>query len=349
MILLSTNSLLTNSTKIITGSVILFFLHISIINLVSAQQQHVYDFEDLKFSNSLQKSSDKPLLNPLPPSTTVVQNVETRSPHWLNISLSNHTVNLSRNEAWSEDPQIIAKSTYVYTIWLDYALKNRDVYFKRSIDNGHTFGGAINISNQSGASLDPDIAISGNNIYITWEHAPGNNGQIYFARSTNNGATFERSINLANNTGLQGFPQIAAAGSHVFVVWHDASNGIMFARSTDNGASFEKAIELDEGTDALEGNMEGTDYSSFNPQIVIQADDVFAVWISKSHDRTEVEPESQDVVFRRSTDNGATFDGIINLSKDNDMSAYTQIEASPGEGNNIYIAWQNATKIVGDR
>jgi hypothetical protein len=47
----------------------------------------------------LQKSSDKPLLNPPPLSTTVVQNVETRSPHWLNISLSNHTVNLSRNEA----------------------------------------------------------------------------------------------------------------------------------------------------------------------------------------------------------------------------------------------------------
>jgi hypothetical protein len=349
MILLSTSSLLTNSVRITTGSVIFLFLHISFINLVFAQQQHVYGFEDLKFSNGLQKNSDNPLSNPPPLSTRVVQNVETRSPHWLNTSLSNHTINLSRSEGWSEDPQIIAEGRYVYLIWLDYSSKNRDIYFKRSIDNGQTFGSVTNISNQSGASLDPEIAISGNNIYIIWEHAPGNNGQIYFARSTDNGATFERSIYLANNTGLQGFPQIAAAGSHVFAVWHDASNGIKFARSTDNGASFEEAIELDEGTDTLEGNTEGTDYSSFNPQIVTRADDVFVVWISRSHDTKEVEPESQDVVFRRSTDNGATFEGIINLSKDNDMSANIRIEAAPGEGNNIYIAWQNATKLVGDR
>jgi hypothetical protein len=56
--------------------------------------------------------------------------------------------------------------------------KNRDIYFKRGIDNGQTFEGVINLSTQGGASLDPDITISGNNIYVISEHTLGNNGPL---------------------------------------------------------------------------------------------------------------------------------------------------------------------------
>ena len=54
----------------------------------------------------------------------------------------------------------------------------------------------IDLGNQKGGSVDPQIAVSGNNVYVVWEHTPENNGAIYFARSTDNGASFETSRNL---------------------------------------------------------------------------------------------------------------------------------------------------------
>ena len=59
------------------------------------------------------------------------------------------------------------------------------------------------------------------------------------SRSTDGGATFENATNIGNNTGFNGFPQIAVSGNKVYLVWHDASKGILFTRSTDSGASFE--------------------------------------------------------------------------------------------------------------
>ena len=94
------------------------------------------------------------------------------------------------------------------------------------------FGPTIDLGIDKGGSFNPKLANSGKNIYIIWEHTPRNNGAIYFTRSTNNGASFEKVKNLGNNTGFNGFPQIVASGDNVYLAWHDATNGIVFTRST---------------------------------------------------------------------------------------------------------------------
>jgi hypothetical protein len=44
-----------------------------------------------------------------------------------------------------------------------------DIFFKKSTDGGATFGDTINISNNAGLSENPQIASSGNNVYVVWK------------------------------------------------------------------------------------------------------------------------------------------------------------------------------------
>ena len=84
----------------------------------------------------------------------------------------------------------------------------------------------INLSNNTGDSRDPQIAASGNNVYVTWEDddTPAGNNDIFFRASNNNGTSFGPPINLSNNTGFSFDPQIAASGNNVYVTWEDGTS-----------------------------------------------------------------------------------------------------------------------------
>ena len=101
---------------------------------------------------------------------------------------ANTTINLSDNSGHSEHVRLAAYNNNLYAVWIDDTSGSRDIYFKRSTDDGCTFDGTINLSNQSGGSIDPEIAVSGNNLYVVWEHTPVDNGAIFFTKNTDGGA-----------------------------------------------------------------------------------------------------------------------------------------------------------------
>jgi hypothetical protein len=84
--------------------------------------------------------------------------------------------------------------------WEDDSSSDRDVYIKRSADNGCTFSNSVDLSNQSGASVDQQIAVSGMNDYGIWQQIPRNNGSIFFTRSTDNETSIDTIRNLGNNS-----------------------------------------------------------------------------------------------------------------------------------------------------
>ena len=58
---------------------------------------------------------------------------------------------------------------------IDTTPGNIDILFAASNNNGTSFGTPINLSNNTGDSFNPQIAASGNNVYVTWEDStPGN-------------------------------------------------------------------------------------------------------------------------------------------------------------------------------
>ena len=128
--------------------------------------------------------------------------------------------------------------------------------------------------------------------------------------------------------GLSLLPKIAASqdSNNVYVVWVDNSPGknydILFKQSTDGGATFGDTINLSDN--------EGL---SFFPRILAipGSNNVYVVWVDKSSE------DNYDILFKRSTDGGATFGDTINLSDNEGLSLLPQIYTSGSF--RVYIIW----------
>ena len=97
---------------------------------------------------------------------------------------------------------IAASANNVYITWSSNKTGGDfEVMFRASIDNGQTFGPKINLSNTTGVdSLDPSIAASGNNVYVSWwERANQTSNEPVMIVSNDNGHTFGPTLKLTSN------------------------------------------------------------------------------------------------------------------------------------------------------
>jgi hypothetical protein len=99
------------------------------------------------------------------------------------------------------------------------------------------------------------ISTSGNNVYITWSsNKTGENFEITFRASSDDGKTFGPKINLSNSTKFDSVdPSIGSEGSNVYVSWWEVSekdriNEPVFRASNDNGMTFGEKIMLSNTT-----------------------------------------------------------------------------------------------------
>src|ERR671914_418959 len=140
-------------------------------------------------------------------------------------STSSSSQNLSNSTGNSTDAQIAVNQNNFYVLWSDDTTGNGDIYFKRSVDNGTSFGSTENLSNSTGNSTDAQIAVNQNNVYVIWTDNTTGNGDIYFKRSADNGTSFGNTENLSNDIGNSYEPQIVISGNNVYVVWIDNTTG----------------------------------------------------------------------------------------------------------------------------
>ena len=239
-------------------------------------------------------------------------------------------VNLSGNPGNSTFPSLATSGNNVYVIWTDNTTGNGDVYLKRSVDNGTTFGNLESISSNLGKSVDPEIAVSQDKMYIVWTDETTGNGDIYFKTSLDKGITFSSVENLSNNTGSSVSPRIAVSGNNVYVIWTDNTTGngdVYLKRSVDNGTTF--------------GNLESISSNlgkSVDPEIAVSQDKMYIVW-------TDETTGNGDIYFKTSLDKGITFSSVENLSNNTGSSVSPRIAVS---GNNVYVVWTDNTTGNGD-
>ena len=189
------------------------------------------------------------------------------------------------------------------------------------------------------------IAASGNNVYVSWwDNRTVGNNEIFLARSTDNGQTFSDAINLSNSSGGSADNQITAQGNNVYVAWWDNKTGNweVYSRSSkDGGETFSEPVMI-----------RGTDNSTFRlappqPNIIsvdtalaASGNNEYVVWWDNKTGNWEV-------LFSRSTDNGATFSGSTNISNSPNMrSTGARIAA---EGDYVYISWVEVTPQTGHK
>ncbi len=239
---------------------------------------------------------------------------------------------LSNNPGGSETPRIAVDAKgNINVVWKAFIPGNPDIFFTPSTDGGATFSTPKNLSNSSGFSDFPQIAVDGSgNVNVVWEDDTPGNLDIFYSRSTDGGTTFSAPINLSNNPAVSEQPRMVVdASDNINVVWADntppdTNPDIFFTRSTDGGATF-----------STPKNVSNNSGFSFNAQIVADASgNIDVVW----DDNTA---GNRDIFFSRSTDGGATFSRSKNLSNNTGFSSEPLI--SVDVSGNINVVWQDTT------
>jgi hypothetical protein len=143
-------------------------------------------------------------------------------------------VNISNNPGESENPSIeVDNAGNIYVVWRDDSHGNDQIYFSRSIDNGLTWNPFKNVSNNSGTSWNPAIAIdSVGNINVVWSDDIGGPREIHFRRSIDEGANWFDTVNISNISKWSVYPSIAVDNDgNINIVWGTSGLDVYFNSS----------------------------------------------------------------------------------------------------------------------
>lgn len=239
---------------------------------------------------------------------------------------------ISTNSSGSVSPQIaIGLNGNVSVAWEDDANDASDISFSSSSDHGATFSMPESLSLHTGNSINAQIATDMNgNIDVVWQNDSPGTFDIFFTRSADSGATFSAPKDISNGSGNADNAQIGLdAKGNINLVWDDNTPqnfnpDIYFARSSDGGVTFSNPLNI--------SNNAGF---SGNPFLAIDASaNIDVAW----EDNT---PGHKVIFFSQSTDSGATFSTLLNLSNDSGLSMSPDM-AADNKGN-LNVTWQDGT------
>jgi len=235
---------------------------------------------------------------------------------------------LTVNTATSYRPSVAVYGRNVYVVWYDSRDGNAEIYFKRSLDNGLTWGADTRLTVNASISQFPNVAAYGSNVYVVWEDFRYGNWDIFFKRSTNNGATWSVDTRLTTSTTSQRNPSIAAWGYDVHVVWEDYRYGtnnteIFERRSLNSGASWMTETRLTSAT-----------YLDVLPVVAAIGKSVYVVWESN---RTG----TWEIYFKESPNRGLYWTLDRRLSATGSTSQWPSIAVGGADWADVYVVWSD--------
>jgi hypothetical protein len=225
----------------------------------------------------------------------------------------------------SEYPSVAVSGSVVHIVWMDYCDGNWEIYYKRSTDWGISWGTDTRLTNNTGYSGLPSVAVSGSVVHLVWhDYRDGiSNNEIYYKRSTDAGVSWETDTRLTNNTADSWPPSVAVSGSVVHVVWFDDRDGnqeIYYKRSTDGGVSWGADTRLTNDT-----------ANSGYPSVAVYGSVVDVVW-------NDERDGNREIYYKRSTDSGVSWGADTRLTNNIAYSKYPSIAVS---GSLVHVVWQD--------
>ena len=150
-------------------------------------------------------------------------------------------------------------------------------------------------------------------------------GQVFYRRSPDGGASWEPPRPLTPTPlPFTGHPKVAAAGLHVYVVWHGPSDGtlkVFLAHSADAGVHWEAPRLLSDNPHGM-----GTAW----PSVAAWGDAVHVVW-------ADWRTGAPEVYLRSSPDGGRDWTPVRRVSSDDGRSSWTPSVAA--QGATVHVAW----------
>ncbi len=238
---------------------------------------------------------------------------------------------LDKNHMWVDNSQTSPYEGYLYCGWME----SNNIYVSRSITNGTTWEGKINISSATSAGshnqginfkTGPD-----GEVYAAWsvyDNWPGDEKAIGFSKSTDGGVTWQPAVRALNNIRgirtsgvtqnhrVNSFPSMAVDISnspyrgHIYIVWANigvpgvntgSGCDIYMIKSADEGVTWSAPMQIN--TDA--GGSGKTHYFPW-----IACDMANGTLTIVSYDNRNVASTQAEAWMAWSTDGGDTWEDM---------------------------------------
>jgi len=240
---------------------------------------------------------------------------------------------LSGTTAYSNARCIASSGDTVHVVWRDNRVGgNYEIFYKRSVDGGLTWGPDTQISNNVFFSSNPSISVSGSVVHVVWEDnrdgITDQDYEIYYNSSSDDGKSWGTDRRLTNYSAIAQNPCVSASGLVVLVVWNqrDASGvytGVNYKRSTDGGKNWGTETQLD---------------GTWNPAVSISGQVAHLVW-------TDGRGAHPGVYYKRSTNGGITWGADVPLT--NNDFAYSDSPSLSVSGQNVHVAFRDSRNNTG--
>jgi hypothetical protein len=151
---------------------------------------------------------------------------------------------LTWTSGWSGWPVLAVDSAgEIHALWTDDTSGHSEIYYRKSMDGGSSWSATRRLT--WAASSFATVAVSidtSDNIHVVWADLPPGNGEIYYKKSTNGGATWTANKRLTWTSGSSEDPALTVDSmGNIHVVWEDATPGdyqIYYKKSTDGGVTW---------------------------------------------------------------------------------------------------------------
>ncbi len=214
-------------------------------------------------------------------------------------TVSETSINFARSLAADEAGR-------VHLVWREEQDGNPEIYYKRSPDGGVSWSPAIRLTNASGRSQNPSIALSGDTVVVAWWDERTGVHQIWYKQSYDSGMTWQPDIQVTFSSGGGAHCSLAVWESTRHIVYVDGRDGnseVYYTRSLDAGATWLTPVRLS----ALPHN-------SYTPTVAVWQSNVYVAWTDTRHFGQIGSKEEE--YFRRSTNGGTTFEPEQRLTTD---------------------------------
>ncbi len=272
----------------------------------------------------------------------VVQNASAGGdPAWsANVNVSEDTT----HSAGQASPTLAADGIgNVYVAWVEIYSRPGGIYFARSTDQGKIWSAKTKVDDNTGWHEQnwPNIAVDGGgNLYLVWGDTRDGKYSIYFAKSTDGGATWSADIKISDQTSDADAcpPSLAVdVSGNLFVVWNDNRNSgnwdVYFSKSMDGGANWSPSVRIND--------VAGTNRHGSQRVIVDNSGYLYAVWDDgRDEPYDPYNDHPHNIYSSTSVDGGVTWSGNVRV---NDQIGSVGPSGPPGltvdTSGNLYAIW----------
>jgi hypothetical protein len=235
---------------------------------------------------------------------------------------ANTRLTFDSGRSWA--PSMAINGNIIHVVWEESRNGNEEVYYKRSIDAGLTWGSDTRLTFDSSGTLYPSVAVSGNIVHVVWYDFRTGRRTVFYKRSTDGGVNWSTDTQLTFAFAESYNPSVGVSGQTVHVAWHDLRDGneeIYYKRSTDGGISWEQDVRIT--------NTYGI---SWYPSMAVLSESVHLAWYDNSDGNYEI-------YYTRSTNGGTNWQVNTRLTFDTAGSYRPSIAVSDTM---VHLIWNDS-------